>query len=83
MIQQRINTVEGLVKSISIAVNNLVAEDDTMKRSEEHTSELQSEHDYSCAIRTSESKEGTGRNLLLRRKDLLVRFIFRIRSPAY
>lgn len=26
MIQQRINTVEGLVKSISIAVNNLVAE---------------------------------------------------------
>lgn len=31
MIQQRINTVEGLVKSISIAVNNLVAEDDEMK----------------------------------------------------
>ena len=34
MIQQRINTVEGLVKSISIAVNNLVAEDDTMKLEE-------------------------------------------------
>lgn len=31
MIQQRINTVEGLVKSISIAVNNLVTEDDEMK----------------------------------------------------
>lgn len=31
MIQQRINIVEGLVKSISIAVNNLVTEDDEMK----------------------------------------------------
>lgn len=31
MIQQRINTVEGLVKSISIAVNNMVTEDDEMK----------------------------------------------------
>lgn len=31
MIQQRINTVDGLVKSISIAVNNLVTEDDEMK----------------------------------------------------
>lgn len=37
MIQQRINTVEGLVKSISIAVNNLVAEDDTMKPVSERT----------------------------------------------
>ncbi|SCJ63272.1 hypothetical protein [Anaerobutyricum hallii] len=42
MIQQRINTVEGLVKSISIAVNNLVAEDDTMKPVSERTDSLNS-----------------------------------------
>lgn len=42
MIQQRINTVEGLVKSISIAVNNLVAEDDTMKSVSERTDSLNS-----------------------------------------
>ena len=42
MIQQRINTVEGLVKSISIAVNNLVAEDDTMKPASERTDSLNS-----------------------------------------
>lgn len=42
MIQQRINTVEGLVKSISIAVNNLVAEDDTMKLVSERTDSLTS-----------------------------------------
>lgn len=42
MIQQRINTVEGLVKSISIAINNLVAEDDTMKPVSERTDSLNS-----------------------------------------
>ena len=42
MIQQRINTVEGLVKSISIAVNNLVAEDDTMRPVSERTDSLNS-----------------------------------------
>ncbi len=42
MIQQRINTVEGLVKSISIAVNNLVTEDDTMKPMSERTDSLTS-----------------------------------------
>lgn len=42
MIQQRINTVEGLVKNISIAVNNLVAEDDTMKPVSERTDSLNS-----------------------------------------
>lgn len=42
MIQQRINTVEGLVKSISIAVNNLVAEDDTMKPVSKRTDSLNS-----------------------------------------
>lgn len=42
MIQQRINTVDGLVKSISIAVNNLVAEDDTMKPVSERTDSLNS-----------------------------------------
>lgn len=42
MIQQRINTVEGLVKSISIAVNNLVAEDDTMKPVSGRTDSLNS-----------------------------------------
>lgn len=42
MIQQRINTVEGSVKSISIAVNNLVAEDDTMKPVSERTDSLNS-----------------------------------------
>jgi len=42
MIQQRINTAEGLVKSISIAVNNLVAEDDTMKPVSERTDSLNS-----------------------------------------
>ena len=36
------NTVEGLVKSISIAVNNLVAEDDTMKPVSERTDSLNS-----------------------------------------
>lgn len=42
MIQQRINTVEGLVKSISIAVNNLVTEDDTIKPVSERTDSLNS-----------------------------------------
>lgn len=42
MIQQRINTVEGLVKSISIAVNNLVTEDDAMKPMSERTDSLTS-----------------------------------------
>ena len=42
MIQQRINTVEGLVKSISIAVNNLVTEDDAIKPVGERTDSLTS-----------------------------------------
>lgn len=42
MIQQRINTVEGLVKSISIAVNNLVAEDDAMKPASKRVDSLNS-----------------------------------------
>lgn len=42
MIQQRINTVEGLVKSISIAVNNLVTEDDAIKPVSERTDSLTS-----------------------------------------
>lgn len=42
MIQQRINTVEGLVKSISIAVNNLVTEDDAMKPASKRVDSLNS-----------------------------------------
>lgn len=42
MVQQRINTVEGLVKSISIAVNNLVTEDDAMKPASKHVDSLNS-----------------------------------------
>lgn len=42
MIQQRINTVEGLAKSISIAVNNLVTEDDAIKPVSERTDSLTS-----------------------------------------
>lgn len=42
MIQQRINTVEGLVKSISIAVNNLVTEDDAIKPSSKRVDSLNS-----------------------------------------
>nr|DAG61032.1 MAG TPA: hypothetical protein [Caudoviricetes sp.] len=42
MIQQRINTVEGLVKSISIAVNNLVTEDDAIKPASKRVDSLNS-----------------------------------------
>lgn len=42
MVQQRINTVEGLVKSISIAVNNLVTEDDAMKPASKRVDSLNS-----------------------------------------
>lgn len=42
MVQQRINTVEGLVKSISIAVNNLVTEDDAMKPASRRVDSLNS-----------------------------------------
>lgn len=42
MIQQRINTVEGLVKSISIAVDNLVTEDDAMKPASKRVDSLNS-----------------------------------------
>lgn len=51
MIQQRINTVEGLVKSISIAVNNLVAEDDTMKPVSERTDSLNSIQNMITVVR--------------------------------